>query len=184
VDDLLLRNRYAMILTDLHLPDEDGLAVARRIRDRLGGSCPPLVLVTADVMFDSARDDRTFDAALTKPLSEQALDEVLSRWIDTGRVRPAAGVTATRVAALDLQIRAEQGRLAEKLRQAEQQGDREAISDVLHQLKGMAGLDDQAHALALIRRLESALDGDADPAETASLVDAIANAVRQDGNEA
>jgi hypothetical protein len=48
----------------------------------------------------------------------------------------------------------------------------------------MAGLDDQAHALALIRRLESALDGDADPAETASLVDAIANAVRQDGNEA
>jgi CheY-like chemotaxis protein len=184
VDDLLSRNRYAMILTDLHLPDEDGLAVARRIRDRLGGSCPPLVLVTADVMFDSARDDRTFDAALTKPLSEQALDEVLSRWIDTGRVRPAAGVTANRVAALDLQIRAEQGRLAEKLRQAEQQGDREAISDVLHQLKGMAGLDDQAHALALIRRLESALDGDADPAETASLVDAIANAVRQDGNEA
>jgi CheY-like chemotaxis protein len=185
VDDLLSRNRYAVILTDLHLPDRDGIAVARRIRDRLGGSCPPLVLVTADVMFDSARDEdrKVFDATLTKPLSEQALDEVLSRWIDAGLVRPAAGVTATRIAALDRQLRAEQGRLAEKLRQAQQQGDREAISAILHQLKGMAGLDDQAHAVALLRRLESALEGDADAEETASLVDAITKAVGRDGNE-
>lgn len=186
VDDLLSRNRYAMVLTDLHLPDMDGLAVARRIRDRLGGTCPPLVLVTADVMFDIARDDgnKVFEAALTKPLSEQALDEVLSRWIDAGRRPPATPVTATREAALDRQLRAELGRLADKLQQARQRGDREAVSAVLHQLKGMAGLDNQAHAVGLIRRLESALEGDAAPGETASLVDAIADAVRHDRNEA
>jgi two-component system sensor histidine kinase BarA len=185
VDDLLSRNHYGMILTDLHLPDMDGLAVARRIRDRLGQDCPPVVLVTADVMFDPTRygGDEVFDAALTKPLSEQALDDVLSRWIDDGRVRLPRGVKATPTAALGQRLHAEQARLAQELRHAQQQGDREAISAILHQLKGMAGLDDQAHAVALLRRLESALEGNADAEETASLVDAITKAVGRDGNE-
>ena len=185
VDALLSRNRYGMILTDLHLPDMDGLAVARRIRDRLGESCPPVVLVTADVMFDRTRNggDEVFDAALTKPLSEQALDEVLSRCLQAGRVQPVADASATRSAALDQQLRAEQARLAKELRQARQQGDREAMSAALHQLKGMAGLNDQTHAVALIRRLESALEEDAASQETASLVDAIVDSVKNHGNE-
>ncbi|WP_394805411.1 ATP-binding protein [Kordiimonas aestuarii] len=65
------KNRYDLVLTDLRMPNMDGFALARAIRDGEDGeNHMPIVAVSADAM-EEARDESArsgIDAFLTKPI--------------------------------------------------------------------------------------------------------------------
>lgn len=72
-----------LILIDYHLPDIDGIEVARRIREIDSLKHTPLVALTAD-MSGRVRDtclEGDFDEHLTKPISRSYLLRVLAKLI-------------------------------------------------------------------------------------------------------
>jgi PAS domain S-box-containing protein len=82
--EALGRGDYAMLLTDLHMPEMDGQALARnwRLRERERRLLPlPIVMLTADVM---ARDQREslegVDDFITKPVTHERLWAMLRRF--------------------------------------------------------------------------------------------------------
>jgi FixJ family two-component response regulator len=77
---------WSVLVTDLHMPGVDGVALARFAASL---SPPiPVVLVTArpDVLDEASR--RTFAAILAKPVSGAQLVEAVRRAVDE---RPVAG---------------------------------------------------------------------------------------------
>jgi len=74
--ELGLAAEWDIVILDLHMPDLDGEAVMRRLRERLSAENMPLfIALTADAR-DSERDrllQAGFDGYLTKPLSGKAL---------------------------------------------------------------------------------------------------------------
>ncbi|WP_353858567.1 ATP-binding protein [Azospirillum formosense] len=89
------RRRYALLLTDIQMPELDGFALTRRIRaaERATGAHLPIVALTANAApadiesyFAAGMDD-----ALSKPLDLVKLDAVLSRFLpptDSDAVAP------------------------------------------------------------------------------------------------
>ena len=94
---------YGLLLTDLHMPNMDGYALARAVRDdeaRRRLSRAPIVALTAAVMAeDIARCERAgIDRHLAKPASVPQLIDVLDTLLgppspDVGAVAPASTVT-------------------------------------------------------------------------------------------
>jgi len=82
---------YDLVLMDVHMPEVDGIAATRRIRDAeatAGGARTPIVALTANAFSDD-RDAclaAGMDAFLTKPLDRERLAELLA----TGRATIAA----------------------------------------------------------------------------------------------
>jgi EAL domain-containing protein (putative c-di-GMP-specific phosphodiesterase class I)/DNA-binding response OmpR family regulator len=78
------KNRYDLILADLNMPEMDGAALARVVREQEAGSSRhiPIICITAA----SARADLEkcllagMDDTLTKPISLEALRGILKRW--------------------------------------------------------------------------------------------------------
>jgi CheY-like chemotaxis protein len=80
------RDEFDLVLMDVQMPEMDGFAATRAIRDlereRGGGAHVPIVAMTAHAM----RGDREkcleagMDAYLAKPLRTAELDEILARW--------------------------------------------------------------------------------------------------------
>lgn len=75
---------YDIALVDVHMPEMDGYAVARNVRDweRCGsGKALPLVALTADGYSIAVEKSAAagFDAHLTKPIRKQALLEAIAR---------------------------------------------------------------------------------------------------------
>ena len=82
---------YALMLTDIHMPDMDGFELTRQIRaeeETRKGERTPIVALTANALKGEA--DRCIaagmDGYLTKPLTLDRLREEVTRWIGT---RPA-----------------------------------------------------------------------------------------------
>lgn len=72
--------KFSLILMDLHMPESDGISVARILREEESAcSDAPIVLVTADVLFDGKThiDDGVINQILYKPIYENSLDKVL-----------------------------------------------------------------------------------------------------------
>lgn len=85
---------YSMLLTDLHMPDMDGYALARKIRSE--GICAvdksetprqlPILALTADArqqVVDSVYE-AGIDGLLIKPVTLKALDAALRPWLGNG----------------------------------------------------------------------------------------------------
>ncbi len=85
------RERFALILMDLHMPGTDGYEATRRIRvaERASGAYTPIIALTADALASDR--DRCIAAGMddyvTKPVSGAALAAVLARW--AGRQTPS-----------------------------------------------------------------------------------------------
>jgi DNA-binding response OmpR family regulator len=77
-----------VVLLDLHLPDVSGYEVAKRLRESLGGACPPLVAVTArgQPLDRVLSADAGIDVHLVKPVDPEELHETLERLLTSGRV--------------------------------------------------------------------------------------------------
>ena len=93
----LERRRYAMLLTDIQMPEMDGFELTRRIRaaERTTGAHLPIVALTANAAPADIESYRAagMDEALSKPLDLAKLAAVLDRFLP-----PAASVPAVTTA--------------------------------------------------------------------------------------
>jgi CheY-like chemotaxis protein len=82
------KNRYALLLTDCHMPNMDGFQLTAAIRESEDqGRRAPIIAITANVLQGEAERCLAagMDAFLAKPVDLKALREVLGRWIEPGR---------------------------------------------------------------------------------------------------
>jgi CheY-like chemotaxis protein len=80
--DLAARHDFDWVLMDIHMPEMDGLACARAIRQLPGArGRVPIIAVTADVMNEAGEQALAagMDAFLSKPLQRLALEQTLNR---------------------------------------------------------------------------------------------------------
>ncbi|MBI2177532.1 MAG: response regulator, partial [Candidatus Tectomicrobia bacterium] len=85
--------RYALILTDVHMPSLDGLDLARAIRkEEAPGAHIPIVALTANALEGEAM--RCFEAGMddfmVKPAEMKTILKKLSRWIPPGKAEAPA----------------------------------------------------------------------------------------------
>jgi CheY-like chemotaxis protein len=170
---------YALVLTDIHMPDMDGLELTRQIRAeeavRSDGARTPIIALTANALKGEA--DRCLAAGmddyLTKPLTLERLRAALDRWPSAPKaVVPAATVDRSALSRLFDDNPALITRMLARFRDSGTQliadldaqsraGDLIAIADTAHKLKGAArtagavALGDLAAALE-----DAARDGD------------------------
>lgn len=78
-----------LILMDIQLPDIDGIAALRRIREDKALDRIPVLAVSASVMPDEQRQivSSGFDAYLTKPISLKPFLAAVERFLKDGRAR-------------------------------------------------------------------------------------------------
>jgi CheY-like chemotaxis protein/HPt (histidine-containing phosphotransfer) domain-containing protein len=97
--EALESKRYAVLLTDCHMPEMDGFELARTIRnsERDSDRHLPIIAITASVL--AAEIDRCFEAgmddSLPKPLEMPKLKAALNKWMP---VSPAKDVDAAPLA--------------------------------------------------------------------------------------
>ena len=86
--------RFALVLSDLHMPVSDGFALVRAIRaEEAGRSRTPVLAFSADVRVGQVERvrDAGFDAFLTKPLQLAGLRDALDRWMPRTGAAQAVG---------------------------------------------------------------------------------------------
>ena len=84
---LALEERPDLILMDIQLPDIDGIAALRRIRDDSTLDAVPVVAVSASVMPDDHQKivDSGFDAFITKPINLKQFLDTVKHFLAHGR---------------------------------------------------------------------------------------------------
>ncbi len=94
--DMWNSGNYALLITDLHMPEMDGYALAEAIRrGEAGGERKPIIALTANALRGEATRASSvgMDAYLTKPVPLPRLRETLEAWL------PAAGTDLPATAA-------------------------------------------------------------------------------------
>ncbi|HEX6268603.1 MAG TPA: GAF domain-containing protein [Anaerolineales bacterium] len=88
--------RFDLIITDMHMPELDGLMLTREIRKLQDEKALPIILLTSLGRREIGADDLEFAAYLTKPLKPSALYDALAgifaRNLVTPRPEPARAV--------------------------------------------------------------------------------------------
>jgi PAS domain S-box-containing protein len=81
----LWRNgHYALLLTDLHMPEKDGYALTAAIRcEEAGDKRMPIIALTANALVGESHRAREagMDDYLTKPIQLAVLQKALSKWL-------------------------------------------------------------------------------------------------------
>jgi signal transduction histidine kinase/CheY-like chemotaxis protein len=99
--------RYALVLTDCHMPNMDGFQLTAEIRKAEDGrpGRTPIVAITANVLQGEAERCLAagMDAFLAKPVELRSLRDTLSRWLVPGRA-PAPIATPDNGTPIDPQI--------------------------------------------------------------------------------
>ena len=76
--------RFDLMLLDMHMPDMDGLELARALHQRLGEQTPPLVMITSLGQGVQGVDKQLFAAFLHKPIRREQLYKHISRALGQG----------------------------------------------------------------------------------------------------
>ena len=188
------RDRYAVVLMDLHMPIMDGYAATRAIRAAEGnGARTAIVAMTSDTL-DSVREAcfaAGMDDHLAKPVTGEALAAAIERWRAGSRLAPAAPAASdASTKDLDLgvlrQITAETGGdensqlirdLAGLFREDSKRGlkqvadalrvkDAEGVARAAHALKGSSGQLGAARTEAISAELQAVAEtGELAPAK-------------------
>ena len=87
---LAREHRPDLVLMDIQLPDIDGIAALRLLREDAALDAIPVVAVSASVMPDDQQKIVTsgFDAFITKPINLKQFQDTVQRFLAQGR-RPA-----------------------------------------------------------------------------------------------
>jgi signal transduction histidine kinase/CheY-like chemotaxis protein len=84
-------SRFDLVLMDCEMPNLDGWATTRRLRDELHAETPVIAFTAYTSQVDRQRCvDSGMDDFLPKPVSEAALEAILQRWASSGRPLSAA----------------------------------------------------------------------------------------------
>jgi PAS domain S-box-containing protein len=152
---------YALLLTDLHMPEMDGYALAAAIRAdeaaAAGAPRTPILALTANALNDEARLCLAagMDAYLTKPIRLAQLRQAIDAWLAPRAVQAVA--IADRAAPVDLGVlealvgddplavravlkafRVSALQMAEELLRAAGAGQQHALAAVSHKMKSGA----------------------------------------------
>jgi len=98
------QSRYAVLLTDCHMPNLDGFGLTRAIRaEEPSGTHLPIIAITANAMSGEAECCKAqgMDDFLSKPLRLSELGPMLAKWMPTGAPDTPAAAAATSSAADD-----------------------------------------------------------------------------------
>ncbi len=142
---------HALVLTDIHMPDMDGLELTRQIRAEEnaapGQQRTPILALTANALKGEA--DRCLAAGmddyLTKPLTLERLREAVARWAADGSETPAVDRSIVgemfsgnekAVSRVLARFRDAGARLVDEIGAA--RDDREKLAELAHKLKGAA----------------------------------------------
>jgi two-component system, LytTR family, response regulator AlgR len=87
--DLLLRQRFDLVLLDVRMPGEDGLALAAALR--VMPDAPPVIFVTAHADHAVQAFDLEAVDYLTKPVRKERLEQALQRARRRGREKDLQG---------------------------------------------------------------------------------------------
>ena len=82
--NLWRKGGYALVLTDLHMPEMDGYTLAETIRrEEAGKSHIPILALTANALRGEENRAKIsgMDGYLTKPVELQVLDEAFAKWL-------------------------------------------------------------------------------------------------------
>jgi signal transduction histidine kinase/DNA-binding response OmpR family regulator len=82
---------YALLLTDLHMPEMDGYELSQHIRDEEQGSCRiPILALTANTLKGEAQRcrDAGMDDYLSKPLQLKDLQISMEKWLPASPTGP------------------------------------------------------------------------------------------------
>jgi signal transduction histidine kinase/FixJ family two-component response regulator/HPt (histidine-containing phosphotransfer) domain-containing protein len=98
--------RYAVVLSDLHMPGLDGFEFVRLLRGREAAERhgrTPIIAVSANALAGEAERclDAGMDGFLAKPVTIGRLRATLARWLSLAAPQPAPDGDAALVAALD-----------------------------------------------------------------------------------
>jgi signal transduction histidine kinase/CheY-like chemotaxis protein len=85
--------RFDLALLDVHMPDLDGVELARRIRGRLSARELPLVMMTSLGRREFDIGDLDLSGYLLKPIKVAALYDAVQRALGAGDRSPATGAT-------------------------------------------------------------------------------------------
>jgi len=99
--DKIAKNRYGAVLMDCQMPVMDGYDATTELRKREGFTRhTPVIAMTAGALAENR--DRCIAAGMDdfipKPVSQDAVDTVLSRWVPQAGETPAAGEESERPA--------------------------------------------------------------------------------------
>ncbi len=92
---MLAERPYALVLMDCHMPELDGFAATRMIRDAEAGTgrhqC--IIAMTADALQGDRERclEAGMDDYLAKPVTRQTLEAMLARWLPEGAAAETAG---------------------------------------------------------------------------------------------
>ena len=183
--DAAIRGGYDVILMDLHLPEIDGAEAARQIRRHFGVEAPPIFALTADVFGQShlSGAEASFDDWLLKPVDPELLIGRLS--ILRGEHVPSAPSRNAIPAKLRKKLPTvlhdnyltEVERLVDQVRSNLLNEDATAVSQSLHDLKGIVGMCGDEKLLVLAQRLTIDLL-DTDSADAEAFLNEVKHAAR------
>src|SRR3954471_6830943 len=171
------RERHALVITDLQMPEMDGYAVARAIRAEQGGAKPKVVAFTANTHREALNQctEAGMDGYLTKPTELGTLREKLARWlgadagvraaprkdvIDRDRILQLVGSTAG-VATVLASFEGGARRDIVALERAVQEKDGATVRSIAHRIRGSAlnlGAERLAAAAGRVEQAPDALD--------------------------
>ena len=75
------RNQPDIVITDIAMPEMDGYALQRRLRERQQLAAMPIIALTAFPASAVSADEKAFDLYLRKPIDPFELTEILSRLV-------------------------------------------------------------------------------------------------------
>ncbi|MGB3166070.1 MAG: ATP-binding protein, partial [Alteraurantiacibacter sp.] len=154
---------FAVVLMDMQMPEVDGLAATRRLREQgYDAATLPIIALTANCYPEdvAACKEAGMQSHLGKPVTTVALARELARWLsdDGGTSAPVAEIAPARSAGLEDRYRSRKQELVEQLRhsleRAPAQTDWSELARQLHKMAGVAANFGEPELGEASRRLE------------------------------
>lgn len=79
--DLVLAHPPSVLVTDLEMPELDGVALAAAVRGGLGARSPRILLLTGEPRAVRAKDKHLFDLILAKPWERMVVVNAILPWV-------------------------------------------------------------------------------------------------------